>query len=415
LVLGGSALLPMAIRGDAALLPAAAGGLAVLWLAGAAAPDESRRTLPWAAGAALAVAVFCAPLWALPAAGLVLVSLARLPRAQCTRLLAALVFAAAVLCAGQKALFGEWLPPRDSEIRLTTETFPFEGSEVAPPTTAAQRYRPISAASVLREAGYLLTGRETGLLRLAPGALLVILFSWRARRATGGKRTWAMACLGGFLGAVAIELAGSPGPDRSALVSLVPSLAGVAALLPASAWLAGATLTGLLTLPSLFGVTGAAGRLPLELNRLDRLTDRDLVVRGDLLWSIPRSGAYPEERRRYGVWIAGGADLDLVLVSPRPLDGVDLELASPVADHQAWLRSAAESVRLRFDSEAKRTGTAIRLALGTPSARNLDQFWPGRAEHYYRIRVSLDGGFIQHRLDGNKDLRSLGVFLALPE
>jgi hypothetical protein len=417
LLLGGSALLPLAIHGDPVLLPVAAGGFATVWVVGASGARRAGGAGgALAAGIALAVAAFCEPLWALPAVGLLGVAVARLPRGQWTRLLAALVLAAALLGVGQQALLGGWWPPRDGEVRLTTESFPFEGSTgEEPPTTAAQRYRPASAPSVLREAGYLVAGRETGLLRLAPGALLVLLFSWRGWRQAGERRGVGLTCLVGFLAAAAIDLTRSPQPDRLALLAVMPSLLGLSPALPPPAWLAGAALTGLLTLPSLFGAPGLASRLPLELNRLDRLANRDLVARGDRLWSIPKSGAYPEERRRYGVWLAGGADVELVLVSPRPLEAVDLELSSPVAGHQAWVASNAERVRVRLDSAAKQAGTPIHLDLGSPSARNLDQFWPGGAEYYYRVRVRLDGGFVQHRLDGNRDLRSLGVFLALPE
>jgi hypothetical protein len=101
----------------------------------------------------------------------------------------------------------------------------------------------------------------------------------------------------------------------------------------------------------------------------------------------------------------------VVVVSPVPVDRVRFKVYSLSDLNEVSFDSGVERVRVRFDSDAKREGTPIDLAL-RPVARNLGFFPDGKQEYFYRfVLTSSDGVVPAHRDARSQDTRNLGVFL----
>jgi hypothetical protein len=106
--------------------------------------------------------------------------------------------------------------------------------------------------------------------------------------------------------------------------------------------------------------------------------------------------------------VRGGTRSEVIVVSPQPLSRLDFLVHSISDDNDLTLASNQDLLRVRFDTEGKRNGTPVDLAV-EPVARNLG-FFP--RDTFYRFTLETTGGLVPARLNrGNGDPRDLGVFL----
>lgn len=335
----------------------------------------------------------------------------------------ALVFG--VLATGQRKLTGAWHPadPREGIQRRTFEDeFPVESqadlwqaygkSRPAPDLVAGLRLLP-------RNLGYFVAGRNTGLLAYFPFGLLALGLMARDR-----SRWLLLSAVGA---AVLIGLLtephrwhGGPGALGNArfavlypVLLFLPGRLSVrrSLVLPFAA-------AALWTLPAM--VPGAAldlpafRALPLELTLLGdgvQLPGQRVRVWEETVWVLPMATSWPEEGHPNGAWFKGASTSEVVVVSPKPIDRLRFNVHSLAADSELLVDSGAERVLVRFDTEGKRNGAPVELAV-KPSASNLG-ILPGSAEeHVYRFTLTVSGGIIPaRRLPESRDPRYLGVFL----
>ncbi len=339
------------------------------------------------------------------------------------------------LATGQRKLTGAWSPgaPKEGIQRRTFETdFPLETtqdlwqaygkSRPAPDLTAGLKLLP-------RNLGYVLAGRNTGLLAFFPFGLLALGCLAIGRR---DRSRWLVLIAAG--GAVLIGLLlephrwhGGPGALGNARVAMLyPALLF---LLPERLALRKSLLlpfaaAALWTAPALGGVmfsgsaVPAGAVLPLELTLLGdgvqlsgyRMRSWDAAV-----WVLPLATTWPDEEHPNGTWVKGGSATEILVISPKPLDRIPLRVHSLTADNEVRIDSGAESVLVRFDSEGKRNGAPVDLKV-EPKAAGLG-ILPGEssgsgAEHVYRFTLTVSDGIIPaRRLPGSRDPRFLGVFL----
>lgn len=381
-------------------------------------------------GLALAGALFAAAALHEPALALVGLAVAvdlalggRWKGAVALLLAGAVVFG--VLAAGQRKLTGAWNPanPREGIQRRTFENeFPLESqadlwqaygkSRPAPDVAAGLRLLP-------RNLGYFLAGRNTGLLAYFPFALLAVALMARDR-----SRWLLLAAIGA---AVLIGLLiephrwhGGPGALGNArfavlypVLLFLPGRLSVrrSLVLPFAA-------AALWTLPAMVpGATldlPAFRSLPLELTLLGdgvQLPGHRVRVWEEAVWILPMATSWPDEGHPNGAWLKGASTSEVVVVSPEPLERIRFNVHSLTADNEILVDSGAERVLVRFDSEGKRNGAPVDMAV-EPVASN-PGILPGAAsEHVYRFTFTVSGGIIPaRRLPGSRDPRYLGVFL----
>ena len=142
-----------------------------------------------------------------------------------------------------------------------------------------------------------------------------------------------------------------------------------------------------------------------------RLPDYGARNWGQGLWIVPRTTFFLEEGHPKGVWVRGASTSEIVIVSPQPMERLRFSVHSLSAENEMLAESSVERLRVRFDSEAKRNGTPIDLAVA-PAATDLG-FLPGAAREWvYRFTLRVSDGMIPaRRLAGSQDPRYLGVFL----
>ena len=342
---------------------------------------------------------------------------------------AALVLAGAVvfgvLATGQRKLTGAWNPanPREGIQRRTFESeFPLESqadlwqaygkSRPAPDLVSGLRQLP-------RNLGSFVAGRNTGLLPYFPFALLALGLMARDR-----SRWLLLSAVGA---AVLIGLLsdphrwhGGPGALGNArfavlypVLLFLPGRLGMrrSLVLPFAA-------AALWTLPAM--VPGASldlpafRALPLELTLLGdgvQLPGHRVRVWEETVWVLPESTSWPDEGHPNGAWLRGASTSEIVVVSPKPIDRIRFNVHSLADDNELLADSGVEKILVRFDSEGKRNGAPMDLAV-RKSASNLG-ILPGAAEeHVYRFTLTVSGGIIPaRRLTGTQDLRYLGAFL----
>ncbi len=365
------------------------------------------------------------------------------------RLKGAAVFLAALLAAGfllagaQRHLTGAWAPALErSAASGAGEAAPAEAAEAAAAPGAEAGAR-LAATALLRDTGYFLAGRHVGLLPYFPFAFYVVFLYLSDLRGPGGRsRHLLAAALAVYCALVILDLpaaavpgaAGPAAPGDRAFALVYPALLFLPRRLragrPVLLWFAAA---GLWTAPALLASIGGAGTdsilehhargatfrpLPVELTLLAdghlpgyAQDDRRLARDGET-WLLPRESFFLAEPNPEGVWVRGASRSELFIASPRPLDTIRLEVGSVAADDVLTLRGARGTVRVRFDSAAKRRGTPVDLRpepLG--EARGL--FLAGGATAYlYRVTVHVSGGAVPALLDpASSDSRYLGVFL----
>ena len=123
---------------------------------------------------------------------------------------------------------------------------------------------------------------------------------------------------------------------------------------------------------------------------------------------LPSVSFFAEERHPHGVWVRGGTRSEVIVVSPEPISQVAFIVYSLSDDNELILDSGADHLRVRFDTEGKRNGTPVELAVRR-AARNLG-FLP--RDFFYRFTLETTGGFVPARHDPkSRDPRDLGVFL----
>jgi hypothetical protein len=397
-------------------------------------PGEPRRDLLVFAGTGLLLGTaLVSNLWlavlALPA----VIDLAVRRRWRSALALAAgAVLAIGVLALLQRAATGEWTAFGGAQRRTFDTEFPLESPRdlwqgySAEPTAESKRAFTTDLELLPRNLGYLFAGRYTGVLPYFPFALFALVLY------TVGPKDRFRHLLAGALGVYVLgvllshphDFCGDPRflgsrylaaaypvflflPGRiSARRSLALPFAA------AGLWTAAAVAY---SLPGLS--TGAAHteisafqRLPLELTLLpgDQLPGFSTRTWHKALWVVPRRSFFAEERHPHGVWVRGSTRSEVIVVSPAPLARLAFLVYSLSADNELILDSGVDRLRVRFDSEGKRNGTPVDLAV-KPVARNLG-FLP--RDSFYRFTLETTGGFVPARRDAKSgDPRDLGVFL----
>ena len=330
-----------------------------------------------------------------------------------------------ILAAGQRKLTGAWNPanPREGIQRRTFESeFPLESqadlwqaygkSRPAPDVAAGLRLLP-------RNLGYFVAGRNTGLLAYFPFALVALALTARDRS------RWLLLSAVGAAVLIGLLLEphrwhGGPGALGNAwfavlypVLLFLPGRLSVrrSLVLPFAA-------AALWTLPALVpGATldlPAFRALPLELTLLGdgvQFPGHRVRVWEETVWILPMATSWPDEGHPNGAWLKGASASEVVVISPEPIDRIRFNVHSLTDDNEILVDSGAERVLVRFDSEGKRNGAPVEMAV-EPVASDLG-IVPGAAEeHVYRFTLTVSGGIIPaRRLSGNRDPRYLGVFL----
>ncbi|HEX6902646.1 MAG TPA: hypothetical protein VF789_23210 [Thermoanaerobaculia bacterium] len=336
----------------------------------------------------------------------------------------AVLLAAGALVLLQKGVTGEWTAFGGAQRRTFETAFPLQD-----PGDPWQGYRgetpDLNIAAGLRllprNLLYVFAGRHTGLLPYFPFALFALaLYLWGPKDRC---RHLLLAGLGGYVFAVLLlhpnDFAGGPGFLGSRyLVAIYPAFVllpgriGVrrSLLLP---FAAAGLWTAVAVIHPLHAAAPAFQRLPLELTLLpgDHLPGFFRRTWGNALWIVPRQSFFAEENHPNGVWVRGGTRSEVIVVSPAPLPKLALTVYSLAADNELTLDSGAERLRVRFDTQGKRDGTPVEIAL-TPATRDLGFFPAAPRERVYRLTLETTAGLVPARAyRDNGDPRDLGVFL----
>lgn len=349
---------------------------------------------------------------------------------------AAALLAAGLLAGFQRAATGEWSPWGGVQRRTFAGDYPLEsardlwqgyGAEGSPDLADGLRLLP-------RNLGYLAAGRSTGLLPYFPFALFALalyLFGTlfgrndRARHMLAGTLLlYALLVLlahphdfggaAGFLGSRYLALV------YPAFLFLPARLAARRSLalpyLAAGLWTALALLGALPRVDSegdLVASSHLFQRLPLELTLLpgDHLPGFFTRTWNDAVWLVPRGTFFAGERHPHGVWVRGATRSEVIIVSPHPLARVAFTAYSLAPGNVLTVASGGERLTVRFDTEGKRNGTPVELAL-RPAAHDLGFFPQPSGESFYRLTFDISGGLVPARVDSkSQDPRYLGVFL----
>lgn len=380
------------------------------------------------AGALIGAALTSSPLLALLALPILIDLILKRRFRAVLIFLAGLILAAGSLSLLQKAGTKEWTPFGGAQRRTFVDEFPLETprdlwqgytGENAEPTAGALKLLP-------RNLGYVLAGRYTGLLPYFPFALFAIFFGLKDR-----SRYLLLGSLLIYVAAVLLlhprGFAGEPGFLGSRYLAIVypaflflPGKIGkarrslVLPFMAAGLWTAAAVAGSLAKLApeaplQLHTQAPAFQRLPLELTLLPGESLPGFIAQtwGDALWVFP-STFFAEERHPHGVWVRGGTRSEVIVVSPKPLSQLSFLVYSLSADNELILTSNSGRFRVRFDTEGKRNGTPVELAV-KPVAHNLGLF---PSDHFYRFTLETTGGLVPSRYDRKSaDPRNLGVFL----
>jgi len=345
------------------------------------------------------------------------------------------------LAAAQKRMTGTWSPYRGVQRRSFSTEYPIESPKDFWALYRGTSYGSWSGLGVqatprtfLRSSWYFLVGRHTGLLPYFPFALFA--FALYLAGPKDRSRHLLLAALAGY--ALSILLL-RPDNYQGGLgflgnryfASVYPALlflpgriaARRSLLLPYAA--AGLWTAGVVAVPLLQVAPEATLQthvrsvpfqaLPLELTLLHTLPGFFLHNWGDGAWAVPKENFFVEEHHPNGVWVRGASRSEVVLVTAAPVARVHLRAYSLSPDNVLTLQSRVDRVAIRFDSEAKRQGTPVDLAV-EPVARDLGFFGGGPAaphEWLYRFVLATSDGIVPARRDSrSQDLRYLGVFLS---
>lgn len=341
----------------------------------------------------------------------------------------AAVAAAGLLAAGafvllQKGVTGEWTAFGGVQRRTFETAFPLQS-----PGDLWQGYRGESPDSNVaaglrllpRNLLYVFAGRSTGLLPYLPFALFAFVLYLLGPK--DRCRHLLLAALGVYIFTVLLlhprGFAGSPGFLGSRyLMAVYPAFLFLPGRLTvrrslALPFAAAGLWTVVAVIHPFHTTVPSFQRLPLELTLLPGNGLPGFATRtwGDSLWIVPRDTFFAEENHPNGVWVRGGSRSEVIVVSPAPLDRLSFTVYSLAADNELKLHTGAERLRVRFDTEGKRAGTPVDVALA-PAARNLGFFPASPRERVYRFTLETTSGLVPARVDRKSaDPRNLGVFL----
>jgi hypothetical protein len=286
-------------------------------------------------------------------------------------------------------------------------------------------FAPSVLALLPRNAGYLLAGRDAGLIPYyLPGVVLGLAWLFAIRRTTVWQTAIALTCAASLLALLVFAPwtwngAGGPPGNRYVLSLYPPLLFLLPAELPwwpvALAGAGGAAFVGAMVLHP-FQASATPWRnvervplrwLPIELTliddlpvRLDPLRSRILFVHDPtvFLYYMDDHTYYAEKR---GFWIAGAAGTDIVVRAEQPLTRLALTLGSAVDN------------RVSVDFGGRSAQTSVEAG-----GRAYLQLTPRSTVRYhgsyaYVLHLHTTNGFVPARRDpASSDTRNLGVFVA---
>jgi hypothetical protein len=343
----------------------------------------------------------------------------------------------ALLFAAQRHLTGSYSPYRGVQRRSFESQYPLESRRDFWELYRNTSYNSWSALGIetstrqlLYNLGYFVCGRHTGLLPYFPFALFTL-----ALYLVGPKDRSRHLLLAALAAYCLVLLVLRPGNYQGGMgfvgnryfAGIYPALlflpgriaARRSLLLPYAAaglWTASVAAVPLMQLapePTLQAHARGASfqRLPLELTLLHKIPGYFYAPWPGGVWVVPKQNFYAAEHHPRGVWVRGASRSEVVVVSPGPLARLRFTVYSLSEVNQLTLDSGVERVIVRFDSEAKRGGTPVDLAL-RPVARNLGFLSDSAQEWFYRfVLTSSDGVVPAHRDPQSQDPRNLGVFL----
>lgn len=350
-------------------------------------------------------------------------------------LAAGVILAAGFLVLLQRAGTGEWSAFDGAQRRVFDTEFPldnardlWQGYRGEPAGAASQGF--VAGLELLpRNLGYVFAGRFTGLLPYFPFGLFAVVLYLAGPK--DRSRNLLLAALGVYVLSVLLthphDFAGGSGFLGSRFLAVIYpaflflpgriSMRWSLALPYAAAglWTAAAVAGSLprLVPEAVFQPhteAPAFQRLPLELTLLpgDHLPGFFTQTWGNALWIVPRRSFFAEERHPHGVWVRGSSRSEVIVVSPVPLSRLAFTVYSLAADNELILDSGVDRLLVRFDTEGKRNGTPVELAV-EPVARGLG-FFP--RDCFYRFTLETTGGLVPSRSDPkSRDPRYLGAFL----
>ncbi|HYG63101.1 MAG TPA: hypothetical protein VEL74_11010 [Thermoanaerobaculia bacterium] len=355
------------------------------------------------------------------------------------------LLAVSLASAAQRRATGTWSPYQAVQRSTFTDEFPVESARdlwqlrlgAQPGPWSAGPGQDASPRLLGRNAWYFLAGRHTGLLPYFPFALLALALY------LAGPRDRSRHLLLGAVAAYCLlilllhPLDWHGGPDalgnrsfalvypallllprwdawsrtsRRALILLPFAAAGIwtlpAVAMPIPSLAHEATPQNHVRVP-------AFQALPLELTLLagNSIAGWSARTWGQAIWIVPRHNFYVDEPHPNGVWVRGASSSDVLMVSPVQVDRVRLVAFSLSPENLLTLETNEEEVLVFFDSEPKRQGTRIELAL-SPVARDLGFFASSPQDFVYRVAVTTSDGLVPARRDPQSpDTRYLGTFL----
>ncbi|HEY0556347.1 MAG TPA: hypothetical protein VGG20_18990, partial [Thermoanaerobaculia bacterium] len=335
------------------------------------------------------------------------------------------LIAVSVLALVQRRGTGEWTAFAGAQRRTFGAEFPLESQRDLWQVPRSEEARPALSVGLRllpRNLWYAVAGRSTGLLPYFPFALFALglyLFGRKDR-----SRHLVLAALGVYVLAVLIlhphDFNGAPGFLGSRYLALVyPAFLFLPGRLDARRSLALPfaaaglwTVTALISAP-LQTASPAFQRLPLELTLLvgDHLPGFSVQTWKDAVWIVPTGTFFADEHHPHGVWVRGATRSEVIVVSPVPLKRLAFDVDSLSATNVLTLDSGADRLTVRFDSDGKRNGTPVDLAV-QPIASGLGFFPNAPGESFYRFTLDTTSGLVLARVDyRNHDPRYLGVFV----
>ena len=329
---------------------------------------------------------------------------------------------------------GEWTAFEGAQRRTFTAEFPLESQRDLWQVQRPEEARPAISTGLRllpRNLWYAVAGRSTGLLPYFPFALFALgLYAFGPK---DRSRHLVLAALATYLVVILVlhphDFNGGPGFLGSRYLALVyPAFlflpgrleARRSLVLPFAAaglWTATALVSA--TLGSTpYAASPAFQRLPLELTLLvgDHLPSNHLPgflaqTWKDAVWIVPEGTFFADEHNPHGVWVRGATRSEVIVISPVSLKRLAFDVDSLSATNVLTLDSGRDRLTVRFDSEGKRNGTPVDLAL-QPIARSLGFFPNAPGETFYRLTLDTTAGLVPARVDyRSHDPRYLGVFV----
>ncbi|HWM91499.1 MAG TPA: hypothetical protein VN493_12105 [Thermoanaerobaculia bacterium] len=334
-----------------------------------------------------------------------------------------------LLSGQQRRMTGVWKPadPREGVQRRSFENeFPLESPQDVWQAYGKDRGTSSDGLRLLpRNLGYLLAGRYTGLIPYFPFGVLALCLMARDRSRWLLLAAVVIIVLLGLLLDPHRWHGGQSALGNARFAVLYPVLlflpgrfaARRSLVLPYAAaglWTAVAMAGAVVPPPPHAGEIPAFRALPVELTLLGdgiQLPGYSARSWGQGVWIVPRAAFWADEGHPNGVWVRGASTSDIVVVSPRPLKEVRFFVHSLTADNEMVAESGSDRVLVRFDSEGKRNGAPVDLAV-EPAASGLGLLPGTSGEWVYRFTLSVSDGIIPARhIPESRDPRYLGVFL----